>query len=120
MQPVSSLSVQSVSFLSVQSVSSLIVLFPLCAACFLFVQSVSSLPVQSVSSLSVQSVSSLTVLFPLCVCNLFPSLPQWRCGTNNGHIYTLSASLHATFSKLPFVSHTQSQDQKLRQAFETV
>ena len=77
--------------------------------------------------LSVQSVSSLCSLFPVCLysrfppclCSLFPPLPQWRCGTNNGHIYTLSVSLHATLSKIPFVSHTQSQNQTLRQASET-
>ena len=39
---------------------------------------------ETVKLLSVQSVSScLHSLFPLCLCSLFPSLPQWRCGTNN-------------------------------------
>ena len=61
---------------------------------------------------------SLYSLFPLCLCSLFPPLPQWRCGKNNDHIYTLSASLHATLSQIPFVSHTQSQDQMLRQVSE--
>ena len=114
-QSVCSLSVQSVCcfvckvcFLFVQSVSSFVCtvcfslcsLFPLfCTVCFLLVQlfplcTVVFLFVCTVCfALSVQSIS-------LCLCSLFPSLPQWRCGTNNDHIYTLSAALHATlFSK---------------------
>ena len=108
----------AVCFLFGQSVSLCAVCFLfVCTVCFLFVQFVSSLynrfPLCTVCfALSVQSVS-------FCLCSLFPSLPQWWCGTNNGHIYTLSAALHATLFKISFVSHTQSQKQKVRQASET-
>ena len=100
-------------FLFVQSVSSFLYsLFPLCAVCFLFAQSFSSLSVQSVS---------------LCLCSLF----RFVCAVcfllcHNGDAeQTTTTYTHCLrhcmqrFFKIPFVSHTQSQKQKVRQASET-